>query len=65
MSKDFNKAFRKVIDSNFIRFRGCLIEKNQGGYMWGNNWFSSLKQCEDAIDAAHPILGNSINRKKH
>lgn len=61
---DVNASFQKFISENFIRYRGCLLQKANDGYLWGNGWYSSLDAAKEAIDKTFPLLGNTLSRKQ-
>jgi hypothetical protein len=64
MSKDYIKAFARLMDATYLRYKGCLIEVYPDGFKWSNTLYPTKDEVYAAIDAAFPILENSLNRLK-
>ena len=62
---NYEAALNDLIESLCIRYRGCLIERNQEGYLWREFWSTSLDSVKEKIDSVFPILGNSIKPATH
>ena len=57
---DLAASFQTLLNHNFIRLHGCLVEKTATGYTRGNKRFKDLDEVEKAISAAQTTLQNSI-----
>jgi hypothetical protein len=57
---DFNKSFDNLVNFMYHRYRGYLCERANGGYIWGDNWYSSREGVEKAIDKECEDWGNRI-----
>lgn len=60
---DLNKSFETLVNNIYHRYRGCLCERANGGYIWGNNWYSSREGVEEAIDKECKEWNNIIIEK--
>jgi hypothetical protein len=53
-------SFNKLIAYNFVKHRGCLLERSGGGFRYGNQFFANLDEVDAEIDRRFEILNNSI-----
>lgn len=60
MSKDYMKAFAKLMESNFELYKGYLIRIDGEFFYCLGTQFDSLELAKEAIDKTFPILGNTI-----
>jgi hypothetical protein len=56
-------SFDSLIDSTFIRVKGCLVEKTSGGYNYHGRNYATITDAEKAINQSFENLGNSIKPK--
>lgn len=62
MSNDHTDNLLKVMD--IIKYKGCLIYKENGFYYWHGKPYSSLLKAQQKIDSSRIALLKSINRTK-
>jgi hypothetical protein len=62
MKGDVGKAFNILLNSMYIKYEGCLIDKRVDGYWWAGCRFDTEQQAKDCIDSHLALFGNSINR---
>lgn len=67
MRGDLSKSFSKIVDSMYIEYLGCHIEKikrgNTIGYRWNDKPFDTLEEAKNEVDVAYDILQHSIKGK--
>jgi hypothetical protein len=63
---DYGAALTSLMNDsiNSYHYRGVSAVKRFDGYCWGNNWYSSKRLFEEAVDLAHNGLTNSIKHLK-
>lgn len=54
------KAFARLMESNFERYRGYLIRIDGNKFHCLGQLFDTLELAKEAIDKTFPILGNTI-----
>lgn len=59
---DYEEALKKLMGTNFIRYRGCLIWKTNGGFSWNLCWYSREEAAKSAIDESFDNIKNSYKR---
>lgn len=57
-------ALKTIIESSFVMYKGCILERKSGGYQWGSDWFSSIELAKSHIEDQFEALSKSINRVK-
>lgn len=64
MRGDLSKSFSKIVDSMYIPYLGCFIEKVKRGdhisYRWNEITYDDLEAAKSAIQMAYDILQHSI-----
>lgn len=63
---DLGKAFSKMVDSCFISYLGCHIEKIKRGdtisYSWNRTPYSSLEEAKTAVQVGYDAIQHSIDK---
>lgn len=67
LTGDLGKDFSKLVDSSFVKYLGCFIEKIKRGdsicYRWNETTHDDLESAKSAVQTAYDILQHSINSK--
>ena len=58
---DISKEFQKLVDTVFIRYRGCLLEKIPEGFLMWERKFKTLEEVDEYLDAGLNRLAKGIN----
>lgn len=56
MKGDLGKAFGKLKDSMYITYRGCLIERKNGKFVWAHKIHDTEDEAKETIDQAYKEL---------
>jgi hypothetical protein len=65
MSKDnLGESFGKLTQYFRPTYRGCSVERSNGGYIWNRIWYANKEDLDAAINRAGMAISNSINRIK-
>ena len=56
------QSLNKVIDEQFINYRGCLLRRLICGYEWNKKRYTSFIDLDKDIDAAMLSIQNSIKK---
>jgi len=54
----------KVMNEQFITYRGCCLRKLVGGYEWNNKKYANFTDLDKDIDAAMLAISESIKKGK-
>lgn len=46
----------------WIRYRGCLIDRQGGKFTWMGKQHDSLEEAKASIDEAHDLFNHNINK---
>lgn len=52
----------KVMAHNIIRYSGCLIYRNRGGYVFSNKFYNTIEEAKAAVDKGLLFLRASMVR---
>lgn len=67
MRGNLGDAFSKIVDSMYIPYLGCYIEKIKRGdsisYRWNEVTYDDLESAKSACQMAYDILQHSIKSK--
>lgn len=63
MRGDLGHAFNRLISETFIRYQGCLIEKEWGGYKVGKCLFATLPLAKAEIDRQFEVWEEKLGQK--
>lgn len=47
---DIGKSFAKLVDDIYVKYKGCLINKELTGFSWAGKYFSTLEEAQAEID---------------
>lgn len=61
---DIGASFNRLISTFMYKYRGVLIERKDGGYMWGRVHYPTIEELDKAIDKTYSTLERSINKIK-
>ena len=64
MSKDFNKAFSKLMEQSFYRYRGVLFERTPEGFRRNGVFYKTTEEMDKFIDEGGNAITDSLNRLK-
>lgn len=64
MEHDILASFTKLISLSFVRHRGFLVERKNGGFAYNGQIFDNLEQLDAYIDLRFQHLEESLNRIK-
>ncbi len=64
MEHDILASFTKLISLSFVRHRGFLVERKNGGFAYNGQIFDNLEQLDAYIDKRFEALENSLNKIK-
>lgn len=64
MKHDILASFNKLISHSFVRYRGFLLERKNGGFAYRGEYFADLKELDAYIDLRFQELENSLNKIK-
>ena len=62
MKYDILASFNKLISHSFVRYRGFLLERKNGGLMYNGQYFANLEELDAYIDKRFADLEASLNR---
>ena len=61
---DLGKSFEKLKSYAFVKYRGVLIERKPGAYVYAGQDYYSKEELDAAIDLHLLHLEHSVNRLK-
>lgn len=64
MKHDILASFNKLISHSFVRYRGFLLERKNGGLTYNEQYFANLEELDAYIDKRFEALENSLNKIK-
>lgn len=64
MENNIGSSFDKLISKFYFKYRGCFIERKNGGYQWGRVHYDTIEDLDEAITKGYGRLGESINKIK-
>jgi hypothetical protein len=64
MKNDIFASFTKLMGYAFLRHRGFIIERKNGGFAYRGEYFADLKELDAYIDLRFQELENSLNKIK-
>lgn len=62
MKHDILASFNKLISHSFVRYRGFLLERKNGGLTYNGQYFANLEELDAYIDKRFADLEASLNR---
>lgn len=64
MKNDIFASFTKLMGYAFLRHRGFIIERKNGGLTYNGQYFANLEELDAYIDKRFEALENSLNKIK-
>jgi hypothetical protein len=61
---DIGKQFDKLVHYFHTNYRGVIVERRDGGYLYNHHLYHSLEELDAAIDLALTHLEHSIHHSK-
>jgi hypothetical protein len=62
---DLGKSFNKLVNYFHTNYRGVVVERRDGGYLYNHHIYLSLEELDAAIDLSLLHLEHSVNRIKN
>lgn len=67
LTGDLGKSFSKLVDSSFVKYLGCFIERIKRGdketYSWMGKSFDTLDEAKAEVQIGYDAIKNSIKNK--
>lgn len=63
MKGDLGKTFSKLKESMYERYRGCLIEKSNGKFIWSHKIHNTIEEAKESIDKVYKELEKDLNKQ--
>jgi hypothetical protein len=64
MNRDLGKSFDKLVNYFQPLYRGVVVERRDGGYVYARHFYATKEELDAAIDLHILHLEHSINRIK-
>lgn len=56
------ESLDRVMEHNIINYRGCLIYRTKGEYVWNRKGHKTIQEAKKAVDEALKDFSKSIYR---